>query len=141
MGTEKENFSPPKSCEELQKKNLVTADHVSNIMEEFGRNQDLIVHLFNTSTGQKVKKQYNEEIRKFALTLHFFSPKAYNYVRNQFNNCLPHSKTLSKWYSVVDAEPGITQEALGMLKIKCAKSTKKKLSALLYLMRFQFAKK
>lgn len=58
------------------------------------------------------------EIRKFALTLHFYSPAAYNYVRDAFNKNLPHPSTLSNWYSTVDGTPGFTSESLNVLKIK-----------------------
>jgi len=59
------------------------------------------------------------EIRKFALTLHFYSPAAYNYVRDAFNKNLPHPSTLRNWYSTVDGTPGFTSESLNVLKIKC----------------------
>ncbi|CAB3241886.1 unnamed protein product [Arctia plantaginis] len=44
------------------------------------------------------KKQYSPELRKFALTLYFYSPKAYSYIRSTFNTRLPHPSTLRKWY-------------------------------------------
>jgi len=59
------------------------------------------------------------EIRKFALTLNFYSPAAYNYVRDAFNKNLPHPSTLRNWYSTVDGTPGFTSESLNVLKIKC----------------------
>lgn len=55
--------------------------------------------------------------------MNFLSPKAYNYVRKQFNTILPHSRTLSKWYSHVDAKPGFTNEALKMLALKVQSSS------------------
>jgi len=58
------------------------------------------------------------EIRKFALTLHFYSLAAYNYVRDAFNKNLPHPSTLKNWYSTVDGTPGFTSESLNVLKIK-----------------------
>jgi hypothetical protein len=57
-------------------------------------------------------------LRKFAVTLHFYSPKAYRYVRRKFNNCLPHEKTLVSWYSSVDGSPRFTKEALQILTLK-----------------------
>lgn len=52
----------------------------------------------------------------------FFSPRAYSFVRKQFNSVLPHPRTLSKWYASVNAEPGICIEALNTLKLKCDNS-------------------
>lgn len=59
-----------------------------------------------------VSRTYSCHIRKYALTLHFYSPKAYNYVRSKFYKSLPHPKTISKWYCTISGEPGISIEAL-----------------------------
>lgn len=40
---------------------------------------------------------YPSELKTFALTLNFYSPKAYSYVRMTFPNMLPHPRTLQKW--------------------------------------------
>lgn len=63
----------------------------------------------------KKKKQHNlfytAPLRKFALTLHCYSPAAYKYVREIYNKSLPHPRTICRWYSSVDAEPGFTTES------------------------------
>lgn len=64
------------------------------------------------------KQKYDPTIRSFALTLSFYSPRAYNFVRNTFNRSLPHLSTLSKWYQSIDGTPGFTKEALVALKLK-----------------------
>ncbi|KAH0815996.1 hypothetical protein GEV33_006794 [Tenebrio molitor] len=63
-------------------------------------------------------KKYSEELRTFALTLNFYSGSAYNYVRSQFSKCLPHPKTLLKWYEAVDGSPGYTKESLRAVELK-----------------------
>lgn len=68
--------------------------------------------------GRKRAKKYTPELRSFALTLDFYSPKAYDYVREIFKNVLPHRRTLQEWYASVDCEPGFSTEALQMLKRK-----------------------
>lgn len=73
--------------------------------------------MVKNNLGKKVAKKYSPSVRQFALSLHFFSVKAYEYVREQFNTILSHPRTLSKWYSHVNAEPGFTSEALE-LKVK-----------------------
>lgn len=55
------------------------------------------------------KGKYPPVLRSFALTLHFFSPKAYEYVRRTFYTCLPHPRTLQKWYEKTEGEPGFTK--------------------------------
>jgi len=42
------------------------------------------------------KGKYSEELKKFAITLQFYSSKAYCFVRKQFTNVLPHPRTLAK---------------------------------------------
>ena len=49
------------------------------------------------------------------MTLHFYSPKAYSYVRKAFDTCLPHTKTLAKWHTSVDGKPGFSQTALSVI--------------------------
>lgn len=71
--------------------------------------------------GSKNQK-FTPSLRAFALSLHFYSPRAYNYVREKFNNSLPHPKTISKWYQTIDGTPGFTTEALSALKNKVQQS-------------------
>lgn len=68
--------------------------------------------------------KYTPTLRKFALTLNYYSPAAYKYVRSVYNNVLPHTRTLSRWYGTIDAEPGFTNEAFNALKKKRAASEK-----------------
>ena len=62
--------------------------------------------------------EYPEELGIFALTLNFYSSSAYDYVRKTFANCLPHTKTLQKWYKSVDGSPEYTRESLHAIEIK-----------------------
>ena len=61
---------------------------------------------------------YPAELKSFALTLNYYSPRAYNYVRDTFHNILPHPRTLQKWYASVACEPGFHTECINTLKIK-----------------------
>lgn len=63
------------------------------------------------------KGKYSPELRKFALTLNFFSPKGYNYVWQVFDTCLPHASTIGTWFKNINAEPGFTSEAFDYLKV------------------------
>jgi len=67
--------------------------------------------------------KYTPAIRSFALTLQFYSAKAYSFVRKTFNKLLPHPATLKKWYSVIEGEPGFTHEAFITIKAKVLKSS------------------
>lgn len=67
------------------------------------------------------------ELRSFALTLHFYSPTAYDYVRKSFNKCLPHPSIIRKWYSIIDGLPGITAESMNAIKLEVVEMKNKNL--------------
>lgn len=69
----------------------------------------------------KSNRKYSEKLRKFFLTLHFYSPRAYRYIRRIFNNRIPTIRTIRSWYSSVDGSPGFTGEAFQILKEKSEK--------------------
>lgn len=69
----------------------------------------------------KSTKQYSGVVRAFCLTLHFYSPKAYEYLRSVFDSNLPSVRTLRMWYSSINGSPGFTSEALDVLRSKVEK--------------------
>ncbi|XP_032671874.1 uncharacterized protein LOC116844465 [Odontomachus brunneus] len=78
-----------------------------DILKQIGKsNKDFLKRIILKSNNNKVNKQYSPELRSFALTLNYYSPKAYNYVRNKFDCILPHPKTLYKWYTSINGTPG-----------------------------------
>lgn len=68
--------------------------------------------------GNTPGNSYAPVIRRFALTMHFYSPSAYRFMRQQFQNHLPHPSVIRKWYanSNVNGKPGITEQSLEMLR-------------------------
>jgi hypothetical protein len=74
------------------------------------------------SGGKQAKTKYELVLRSFALTLHFYSPKAYNYVRETFDLCLPHPSTIRLWLEGVNGAPGFTSEAFEVLRQHADKS-------------------
>ena len=57
-------------------------------------------------------------MRSFALTLQFYSSKAYHFIRETWHNALPHPSTIRSWYCVIDGKPGFTSEAIKAIKLK-----------------------
>ena len=45
---------------------------------------------------------FPEELKSFALTVQFYSNKAYKYLRESFDLLLPHPRQLRRWYSVIE---------------------------------------
>lgn len=82
--------------------------------------QAIVDCLCNGHVGSGSK--YSETIRLFSLTLHFLSPRAYRFVRSKFLNRMPHESTIANWYqnSNLDSKPGISQNALKILKAKAS---------------------
>jgi len=107
---------------QLRKENLINDDMLYDasdmLLESFCKHKNLITNWYKKNTNHKIPKNYSPAVRQFALSLHLFSTKAYNYVRKQFNTILPHARTLSKWYSHVDAKPRFTSEAIKTLALK-----------------------
>ena len=68
--------------------------------------------------------RYSPELKAFALTLQFYSTKAYNYVRKTFNLALPHNISITKWYTKIPAEPGFTEPAFKALSLKVKEAEK-----------------
>lgn len=82
-------------------------------------NQHLPKKQISKRPGRDVPRQFSPELRAFALSLNFYSPQAYNYVRQVFDTCLPHQRTLREWYQTVDGNAGFSTEAFNALKMKC----------------------
>lgn len=93
--------------------------------------QELLKRQGQKSKNQAVTKTYSPALKTFALTLNFYSPRAYNYVRETFDTCLPHQRTLRGWYSAINGEPGFTTEAFVALKQKAESSSKRLLCSLI----------
>ena len=82
-----------------------------------GVSKELMKRLVTQKKG-KNPGAYPLELRSFAMTLKFYSTKAYNYVRKSFDLGLPHPTVIQSWYSSTNGEPGFTKNALAALKAK-----------------------
>lgn len=61
---------------------------------------------------------YSSVVRLFCFTVNFYSPKAYEYIREYFNRNIPGIRTLRSWYSSINGSPGFTDCAFDALKQK-----------------------
>lgn len=78
--------------------------------------------------GLKNQGPYPPSVRAFCMSLHYTSPRAYEYLRQKFAKHLPHAQTIRQWYrnSNLDASSGIGMQSLDALEAK-AKSMDKQL--------------
>lgn len=79
---------------ELKRKNLISEDVAEVLKDVTGANRDLLERYLLSVKSKPPPKAYEPHIRAFALNLNFLSPKAYKYVRETFNNCLPHTRSI-----------------------------------------------
>ena len=92
--------------DDLKERSLIDDTTVDRLKEKFsGMSLELIKNqLINQGKNPKGRRYY-EEVKKFALTLNFYSPRPYDYLRTVFS--LPHANSLIKWTSSVESQPGI----------------------------------
>ena len=79
------------------------------------------VRLCDSDTGSssfRPKKSYADDIKTFCLTLFSYSRKAYEFVRDEFENCLPCVSTIKYWLNKVDGSAGFSEMALNQIKFK-----------------------
>lgn len=99
----------------LKKRNCMNDNLESVLQEHFsGFALDFIVTQLKNSGAKKQSRRYSELTKQFALTLHFYSPRAYRFVRSMF--LLPHPSILRGWVSSVNCEPGYLKEVFNYLK-------------------------
>ena len=66
--------------------------------------------------------RYTEEVTQFSLTVHFYSPKSYSYIRKILS--FPHQSSIRNWISSVNCEPGFHADVLQTLSEQLQKSLK-----------------
>ena len=100
----------------LKQKNLVSESSLHVLESCAGGVSDLVKRQVAKNSGEPLPVQYSPALKSFALTLNFYSPSAYKFVRKTFDTCLPHPRTLRKWYNTVDVKPGFTDVSFSALK-------------------------
>ena len=105
---------------ELKQKMLISTGCAEMLEASFsGVPKEILIRV-----KQRKKQKVLEELRSFAMTLHFYSAKAYAYVRECFDLVLPHPETIRSWYSKISADPGFTQPAFSAIK-SCVEERKR----------------
>ena len=116
----------------LKKQNLISENCEEFLSQNFsGIPLSIMKRIVKTKGKSGKGKAYPPELKSFALTLQFYSSKAYDFVRKTFNLALPHQSQIRKWYSVIPAEPGFTEPAFTALKRKVEGNTNKMVCALM----------
>ena len=108
---------------DLKQRNLLDDDVAAMLDENFsGITADLLKSELKNQHRDPRGRRYTDEVKKFALTLDFYSPRAYEYLRKVFS--LPHRNSLKEWTSSVNCEPGFFQDVFDHLKSKVDENPK-----------------
>lgn len=101
---------------DLKQRNLIS-DEAEKELESFGELPDELLKEWKKNYKRKLSgRRYSESFRKFATTLHYYSPRAYKFVSEKFP--MPTEETIRNWLKVVEARPGFTGESLLYLREK-----------------------
>ena len=109
----------------LQNDLIIKTEIADRLHKSFDKLQLSIFH--NTKNNTLVSpcgRRYTDDIKEFSLTLYYYSPKAYEYVRSVIP--LPNPSLIRKWSSSVNCEPGFLDEAFQSLKVDAEKQPERK---------------
>ena len=91
--------------EELKQKLLLCQEDAELLSAKFDGVQLAIFRdTKNNSSCDPRGRRYGDVVKEFATTLHFYSPKAYEYVQSVIP--LPQPSLIRKWSNVVECNPG-----------------------------------
>ena len=100
----------------LNEKELISKEFSDVLGSNFGH---IEVDLFKNEVknrGLQSGSRYSNDIKEFAVSLHFYSPRAYKFVRKTLH--LPHPATLRSWAGNVVCEPGFLSNAIKSFSTK-----------------------
>lgn len=101
-----------KSCSNKQ---LIDHNEQAFLDRNFGgMNLQVIKNEFSNRFTLPKGRRYSDPVKEFAMTLYYYSPKAYNYVRGILH--LPHQSSLQNWCQSVNCQPGFLSEVFTHLK-------------------------
>ena len=107
---------------ELKRRDLVS-DECAEILEAtYSGVPNEIMKRLMIQKRKKNPGAYPNELRSFALTLKYYSSKAYRFVRKSFNLGLPAPSVIRSWYSKIEGDPGFTKATFSALSAKVAAS-------------------
>ncbi len=101
---------------QLNKQKVLSKELGEKLDQNFGHLKLYKNELKNN--GKKAGSRYSQEMKEFAVSLHFYSAKAYNFVRKSLH--LPHPATIRSWAADVACEPGFLTATINSLAGKLA---------------------
>lgn len=74
----------------LRENAMMSGKDLETLKKIQGPHKELLERQLSSATKTRKQLVYGEELRSFALSLHYRSPSAYSYVREVFSKALPH---------------------------------------------------
>lgn len=110
---------------ELQQKQIIEPDDAEVMHSKFnGIQLSIFRDTKNNVSCAPCGRRYSDPVKEFATTLHYYSPKAYQYVRSILP--LPNPSLIRKWSSVLECDPGFVKEAFESLGKEASTCPEKK---------------
>ena len=106
----------------LKNRTFLSKETSESLLEQFSGTSKTLIE--NEIKNNKLKRRtYSDELKKFVSTVHFYSPRAYLYLRKILK--LPHPSSIREWTSTINCEPGFFTEVFSDLqkKLKLSKIT------------------
>jgi hypothetical protein len=109
----------------LKKKLFIKEEEAELLHNNFdGLRLSLFNNAMKNNKAPLCGRRYSDEIKEFAVTIQYYSPKAYNFLRTIIP--LPAPSLIKRWARSVDCEPGFITEALDILKSEIQGHSEKK---------------
>eukprot|EP00794_Sanderia_malayensis_P011743 gene11743-12964_t len=114
------NIRKAKSIQNLMQKlkslKLLSEENAMSINDNFGHMATELFRNEAKNVGKHSGSRYSTDVKEFAISLHYYSPRAYMYVRKYLN--LPHPATIRSWSVNVQCEPGFLSKTLDFVETK-----------------------
>ena len=99
----------------IKRRNLI-----SDTCEQISRSRfsvvlsELVGRMSRTFHGKGIK--YSKKLKSFAITLQYYSAKAYDFASATSNLTLPYPRVIRCWYGKGPTEPGFTKVAFETIR-------------------------
>ena len=87
----------------MKEKDMISKEEHKYLTHNFGGMAKEIFQNELKNAKATADPRYTIEWKQFAMTLHYYSPRAYDFVFKFF--ALPHASSISSWAASVDCEP------------------------------------
>jgi hypothetical protein len=109
----------------MKKKPLIKRSLEEELHKRFdGLKLSLLKNIISNSRGSPSNRRCSNSTKEFALTLNFYSPKAFKYIH--FIIPLSHPSLIRKWTRNANCQPGFLGESFAVLEIEAKQNGENK---------------